>query len=95
MKSVAGAEFENWPIVHGRGGSAGNDDSDVLHRAGTLADGASDVLGPAPTGLVRGATKGHAANMDDFELALRERAGFIGVLKTFEDDLGYEVRRAS
>jgi hypothetical protein len=87
VEDVAGIHLDDAAIIHCRSGSTGDNHTDVGDIAALLAQGFADVLGPAPTGLIRGAADGHAAEMDEFELAFFEGADFVGVLELLEDNL--------
>src|SRR5580658_7595436 len=78
VEECAGAEFVDGTVVHGGGGTAGEDEADVFDVAARSADGGADVLGPAPTWLVGSAADRHATEADQFEFPFFEGADFVG-----------------
>ena len=56
IKKLAGAEFVDRAIFHGRRRAAGEYKSDVLDVAARRTHSGADVNRPLPSGLVRGAT---------------------------------------
>ena len=66
IKKLAGAEFVDRAIFHGRRRAAGEYKSDVLDVAARRTHSGADVNRPLPSGLVRGATDGHAKNFSLF-----------------------------
>jgi hypothetical protein len=87
VKELAGPELDDAAVVEGGCGRAGEDQTDVLDRTPGRADGRTHVLRPAPAWLVGGAPDDDAAEPDEVEAALDERAGLVGGLEALEDDI--------
>ena len=74
-------------VVHDHVDVARDDIAGVRRLAGLGPGDGLDVVGPFPSGLVSSAPNGHTANVDQFELPLREGAGFVGTIKAFQDHI--------
>ena len=85
VKERAGTEFVDDTIVHRSGGATGKNQPNMLGVAARRSYSWAHVRGPLPSGLVSGAANGHAADVDDLELALFECADFIGSFETLQD----------
>src|SRR5580693_7264500 len=86
VEQVARFHFVDSAVGHGGGGFAANDEAHVFDLAFAAAGGGADVFRPAPAGFVAGTADGHASDVDDFKFAFRKGAGFVGFIKTFEND---------
>src|SRR5215472_7073195 len=87
IEDVAGSQFFNCAILHGKARSSGDNDADMFNHAELRAARFADVFRPAPTRLVSRATDGHAVDMHDFEFSFFERHGFVWLVETLEDDI--------
>ena len=73
-------------VVHGRGRTARDHHPDMLDRAALRSCSLANMLRPLPPRLIGGAANCHAANVNQFKLALLKYPHFVGLLKTFQDD---------
>src|SRR5450755_4273980 len=89
IKERAGAEFMNCTraILHRRRGATGEHQPNMLDVAARRAHAGADVNGPLPSGLVGGATDGHAADANEFESSFFERAHLVGLFETLQNCL--------
>src|SRR5262245_19404915 len=89
MKQLAGPQLDGRPIVERDGGGTRYHETDMLDRAAGGSGLRSNVLGPAPAGLVGGSADRHAAKPDQIEAALGHGPGFIRGFEALEDDVDH------
>src|SRR5512146_2011023 len=77
--------FDNPSVVHGGRGAAGNDHSDMLDSAGSLAKWLADMLRPSPAGVIGRPPDRHSTDIHYLEPAELEFAHFVGSLEALED----------
>jgi hypothetical protein len=87
VKQITGFHLNDAAVVHCGSGAAREDETDVLDLAALLSLRGANVRGPLPSRLIAGTANGHAAEVDEFELAFFEGARFVGMIEALEDDV--------
>jgi hypothetical protein len=85
IKESAGAEFVDAAVVQCSSGATGDHQPNMLDVAARGTDTWSDMNGPSPTRLVRGATNCQVPDSDDFEFSFFEYPYLVGFFKSFQD----------
>src|SRR5215472_8259965 len=91
IEDITRFHFDYAAIVHGCHRAARNNEANMFDRtrlrACACAQSLANVDRPLPARLVGRAPQSHAANPNDLELALFERAKFVGMLKSLQYDV--------
>jgi hypothetical protein len=87
VKGIACLDFEHAAVVHCHRRPAGHDQAHVLYIAASLSQSFPDMSGPFPTGSVRGATDGHASDVDDLKFSFFELSRFVGFIESLQDQV--------
>src|SRR5271169_1435547 len=93
IKHIARVHLNHAAIIHSRGGVSGNYHSDMLHTTTRNAHRLADMFRPFPTRLVSSTAHGHAADLDNLELALLEHPDLVRIFKPLQDHVHHRVLR--
>src|ERR1700686_2848645 len=85
VEQVSGAQFDHPAVRECRGGSAGDDEPDVLDVAPRLPETTPHVLGPTPARLVSSAAHRHTADPHELEPPECHCTNFVRLLEAPEN----------
>jgi hypothetical protein len=85
VKERTGAEFMDRAVVHRSSGTAGKHQPNMLAVAARCTNARSNMSGPPPPRLVRGATDCHVPDPDDIESSFFERPYFVRLFKSLQN----------
>src|SRR5262249_60408451 len=87
VEEISGFDLDDAAVRHGRDCFPRDNQADMLDRALLQPGRCADIDRPLPARVISRATDRHTADTDQLEFSFGERACFVRLVETLQDDI--------